>query len=90
MNKDELITAVAAKTGYNKKSAQEAVDAVLETIMDIVRDGDKVAIAGFGTFLLVERKARMGRNPRTGEAIAIPLRKEPRFVPGSKFREAAR
>ena len=55
MNKDELITAVAAKTGYNKKSAQEAVDAVLETIMDIVRDGDKVAIAGFGTFLLVER-----------------------------------
>jgi DNA-binding protein HU-beta len=90
MNKDELITAIAAKTGFNKKSAQEALDAVLETIMDVVRDGDKVAIGGFGTFLLIERKARKARNPRTGEVIEVPVRKEPKFLPGKQFKEAAK
>jgi DNA-binding protein HU-beta len=90
MNKLELTTAVSAKTGLTKKSADEAVDAVLDTIMDAVRDGDKVTITGFGTFLLVERAARLGRNPKTGEEISIAPRKQPRFVPGKLFREMSK
>jgi DNA-binding protein HU-beta len=89
MNKDELITAISAKTGLSKKSAQETLDAVLDTITDMVRDGDKVAISGFGTFLLVQRAARKARNPKTGQEIQIAARKLPRFVPGKKFKEMA-
>ena len=90
MNKEELVTALAAKTGLTKRSAEEVVNALTETIMDIVRDGDKVTIAGFGTFLLAERAARLGRNPKTGEEIRIPPRKVPRFLPGKTFRELAK
>ncbi len=90
MNKAELVTAVAAKTGMTKRSAEETLDAVLDTITDAVRDGDKVAVTGFGTFLLTERAARIGRNPKTGEEIQIAARKLPRFIPGRKFREMAK
>ena len=90
MNKAELVTAVAAKTALSKTSAEETLDAVLETIMDAVRDGDKVIISGFGTFYLVERAARIGRDPKTGEEIHIAARKLPRFVPGKKFKEMAK
>jgi DNA-binding protein HU-beta len=90
MNKEELATAVAAKTGMTKKSAEEALDAMLDTVADVVRDGDRVTIAGFGTFALVERSARKGRNPKTGQEILIAPRKMPRFVPGKKFREMAK
>lgn len=89
MNKEELATALAAKTGLTKKSAEETLNAVLETILDVVRDGDKVTISGFGTFLLVERAARKGRNPKTGEEIHIAARKLPRFIPGKRFKEMA-
>ena len=87
MNKAELVTALSAKTGLTKKSAEEALDAMLDTVADIVRDGDKVNIAGFGTFLLVERAARKARNPKTGAEVLISARKLPRFIPGKKFRE---
>jgi DNA-binding protein HU-beta len=90
MNKDELATAVAAKTGFTKRAAEDAVNAVFETIMDIVRDGDRVTIAGFGTFALIERAARKGRNPKTGKMIEIPARKAARFSPGKTLRELAK
>lgn len=89
MNKEELATALAAKTGLTKRSAEETLNAVLDTILDVVRDGDKVTISGFGTFLLVERAARKGRNPKTGEEILIAARKLPRFIPGKRFKEMA-
>ncbi|HEY3294110.1 MAG TPA: HU family DNA-binding protein [bacterium] len=90
MNKEELATAVAAKTGITKKTAEEVVTAMLDTISDIVRDGDKVTLAGFGTFALVERAARKGRNPKTGQMIEIAATKAPRFTPGKKLKEMAR
>jgi DNA-binding protein HU-beta len=90
VNKAELVTAISAKTGLTKKSAEEALDAVLDTVADIVRDGDRVAIAGFGTFLLVERGARKARNPKTGQEVLIAARKMPRFIPGKKLREMAK
>jgi DNA-binding protein HU-beta len=90
VNKAELVTALSAKTGLTKKSAEEALDAMLDTIADIVRDGDKVNVAGFGTFVLVERAARKARNPKTGQEVLIAPRKVPRFIPGKKFREMAK
>ena len=90
MNREELITAVAARTGLTKKSAEEVLDTIQDTIKDAVRDGDKVTLTGFGAFLLVERPARKGRNPRTGEIIEIAAHKRPRFVPGKAFRDLAK
>jgi DNA-binding protein HU-beta len=87
MNKEDLVTAVAAKSGLTKKSAEETVQAVFDTIRDAVWDGDKVTLAGFGNFLLAERSARKGRNPRTGEEVDIAARKVPKFVPGKQFKE---
>ena len=89
MNREELVTAIAAKTGLTQKYAEEVLRATLETIMDIVRDGDKVTISGFGTFLLHERGAHQARNPRTGETLQIGAKKLPKFVPGKQFREMA-
>jgi DNA-binding protein HU-beta len=89
MNKEELVIALSAKTGLTHKAAEEALEAVIETVMDIVRDGDRVAITGFGAFELIERAGRKGRNPKTGEVIEIPAKKVPRFTPGKRFLEAA-
>jgi DNA-binding protein HU-beta len=86
MNKEELVNAIAAKTGTTKKSADETLRAVLDTIRDAIRDGDKVTLLGFGTFMLMERSPRKGRNPRTGSEIEIPRRKLPRFLPSKEFK----
>ena len=87
MNKEEIVNAIAAKTGTTKRQAEEALVAMLDTIRDAIRDGDKVTLVGFGTFILVERAPRKGRNPRTHEEIEIPLRKVPRFIPGKDFKQ---
>ena len=87
MNKLELINAVAAKTGQTKRTSEEMLDAILNTIKDTVSDGDKVTLVGFGTFAMLQRAARTGRNPRTGNTINIPAKKVPRFIPGKDFRE---
>jgi DNA-binding protein HU-beta len=63
------------------------LDAILDTIKDTVSDGDKVTLVGFGTFAMMQRSARRGRNPRTGKAINIPAKKVPRFIPGKDFKE---
>ena len=88
MNKVELVNTLSAKTGQTKRAAEEMLDAVLDTIKDTVADGDKVTLVGFGTFAMTERSARRGRNPRTGDAIDIPAKKVPRFVPGKDFKDA--
>lgn len=72
MNKGELVAAVGAKLQCNKAEAGKAVDAVLASITEGVRESDKVTVPGFGTFKKVHRKARTGRNPITKEPIPIP------------------
>lgn len=79
MNKSQLIDAVAAKSGMKKKDAEVAVNAVTETIIDALKNDDKVQLVGFGTFEVKTREARMGRNPKTGESIAVPASKHPAF-----------
>ncbi len=87
MNKGELIEAVAESEGCSKAAAESAVNAVLDTIKKGVAGG-KVQIAGFGTFSVRSRKARMGRNPRTGEPIQIAASKTVGFKAGKALRDA--
>lgn len=88
MKKVELVEAVAEKTGLAKAAAGKAVDAVFATITDALVKGDKVPLVGFGTFDVTERKAREGRNPRTGEVVNIPARKAVTFKPGTALKDA--
>ena len=69
MNKTELIAEVAVKAGLSKKDAEKAMNAALDTITDALASGDKVQLVGFGGFETKKREARMGRNPKTKEAI---------------------
>jgi len=85
MNKRELIDAISGRLG-DKKTATEAVNAVLEAIQGAVAKGDKVSITGFGAFEKAERPARTARNPATGEAIKVPKSSVPKFRPGADFK----
>lgn len=88
MNKTNLIENVAEAAGIKKKEAEKAVNAVFASLQAAVADGDKVQIAGFGTFKIKERKERTGRNPRTKETIVVPASKAPAFVPAKAFKDA--
>jgi len=83
MNKSELISAIAEKSGLSKVDAKKALDATLQTISEEVKSGGKVVLVGFGTFSVSERSARKGINPRTKEPINIPAKKTAKFKPGS-------
>ena len=85
MNKGELIEAVAKVTS-TKKEAQMAVDILLDSIKKALKKKNPVAIAGFGTFKVKERKARTGRNPKTGETIKIPAKKVVSFKPAKDLK----
>ncbi|GGA38802.1 HU family DNA-binding protein [Kroppenstedtia eburnea] len=87
MNKTELISQVAEKTNMTKKDATQAVDAVLDTITEALKAGEKVQLIGFGNFEVRERAARKGRNPQTGKEIDIPASKVPAFKPGKALKD---
>ena len=78
MNKAQLVARVAQKT-ETKKQAQDIVELILDTVKSTLKKREPVAISGFGTFKVKETKARMGRNPKTGEAIQIPAKKKISF-----------
>jgi len=90
MNKAELVQEVANQTGLTKKTSREAVDGVTSVITDSLGREEKVTLVGFGVFQVMGRKARRGRNPRTGEEIQIPTKKIPKFRPGKGFKEKIR
>ena len=87
MNKIELITAMAEKSGLTKKDSENALKAFIESVEETLASGDKVQLVGFGTFETRERAAREGRNPRTKEVIQIPATTVPVFKAGSAFKE---
>ena len=87
MNKADLIDEVA-KVVSSKKQAKEAVECVLSTITNTMKKQEAVTLVGFGTFKVDDRKARTGRNPRTGEAIEIKAKKVPKFVAGKGLKDA--
>ena len=88
MNKNELVDAVASATGTKKTEATEVVDSVFDAIMDALKKGEEVRLVGFGTFSVASRKAGEGRNPRTGEKIAIAASKQAKFKPGKTLKDA--
>ena len=88
MNKSELIDAVSNDAGIAKAAAGKAVDAVVRAVTRTLQSGSQVTIVGFGTFLVRERKARMGRNPRTGETIEISASRAPAFKAGKGLKDA--
>ena len=88
MNKSTLVDAVAKKTGLSKKDADKAVAAVIGSIEDALKAGEKVQLIGFGTFEVKERAARTGRNPQTGAAVKIAASKVPAFKAGAALKNA--
>ena len=88
MNKAELITAVAEKTGLSKKDSEKAVNAIFDTITASLCSGEKVQLVGFGAYEVRARCARIGRNPKTREEIAIPASFVPVFKAGKALKEA--
>lgn len=90
MNKADLVTAVAQRAGLTKKQSEQAVNAVVETIEEALKKGERVSIVGFGTFEVRSRRARVGRNPQTGKTIQIPPSKVPAFKPGKALRDAVK
>lgn len=94
MNKTELVQSLAGKTSMTKADAQRAVDALFAAkggiITGALKKGDRVQITGFGTFETRKRKARMGRNPRTGKEIKIGPTVSPSFRPGKALKDAVK
>ena len=88
MNKAELVSAVAEKTGLSKKDSEKAVNAAFDTITEALAAGDKVQLVGFGAFEVKERGARIGRNPKTKEEIEIPASRVASFKVGKALKEA--
>ena len=90
MTKRELIEVVAKKANLTNKASRDAVGAVINSIRDSLKRGEKVVITGFGTFSVRQRVQRVGRNPKTGEKITIAARKAPGFTPGKTLKKVVR
>ncbi|CAE16238.1 DNA-binding protein HU-beta [Enterobacter hormaechei] len=88
MNKSQLIDKIAADSNISKAAAGRVVDAFISSVTGALKDGDDVALVGFGTFAVRERSARTGRNPQTGKELKIAAAKVPAFRPGKGLKDA--
>jgi len=87
MTKAELVEEVAKSVELSKKDAEKIVNMVFDSIIDALHDGEKIELRGFGSFRLRERKARIGRNPKTGETVHVPSKKVRYFKAGKELKE---
>jgi DNA-binding protein HU-beta len=87
MNKGELVSAVAKKTGLTKKETELVLTTILETIIDVISSGEKITLVGFGSFETRDRREKEGRNPNTGEKVVIPASRVPVFSVGKFFKK---
>jgi DNA-binding protein HU-beta len=90
MTKTELIDKIASGAGLSKADASRALDAAIDAVKAALKKGQKVTLVGFGTFAVTKRKARKGRNPRTGQVINIPAAKTPKFTAGKALKDAVK
>lgn len=88
MNKSELIDAIAASADIPKAAASRALDAMVQSVTDSLKQGDSVSLVGFGTFSVKERAARTGRNPQTGKPLQIKAAKVPSFKAGKALKDS--
>jgi DNA-binding protein HU-beta len=87
MTKSQLVSTLADDTGVSKKQAEELLDAVVENVVKTIKKGESLRIPGLGVFRLRKMKARIGRNPQTGEEIRIPARRKVGFTVAKSFKE---
>lgn len=87
MNKTELVAAMSAKSELTKKDSEKALKSFMEVVAEQLKKGEKIQLVGFGTFEVVKRAARTGKNPQTGKAIKIPATKAPKFKAGKALKE---
>jgi DNA-binding protein HU-beta len=87
MNKSELAVKMVKDSGITKTDALKVIDGIINTITEEIKSNNKITLVGFGSFKLIRRKAKKGRNPRTGEAITIPGKNVVKFIPGKKLKE---
>ena len=87
MNREDLVKLVSEKTGITQKAAEQVQKAVIEAISSALEKGDSISLIGFGSFKVIERAAREGRNPSTGEKIQIPASKAVKFTPSKSLKE---
>ena len=85
MNKAELVEAIASEAKLSKTDARKALDAFITASTDSLKKGERVALVGFGSFKVSQRKARTGRNPKTGETIPVPAKRVVKFKPGEEL-----
>ena len=90
MLKAEIIEKVAKEVKLTKKAAKEAVDATFDTVNEALRKGDKVVLSGFGTFIIRNRKARVGRNPKTGNSLQLPQMNTIGFIAAKGMKKTVR
>jgi nucleoid DNA-binding protein len=87
MTKIELVEVLSEKTGMQKKDAEKILETLVVTIQEALKSGLKVNFAGLGTFIVVEKKARIARNPKTGESVQVQAKRAPKFKPGKQLKE---
>lgn len=87
MNKDSLIGAMAEKSGLTRKDSESALNSFIESVTDALARKEKVTLIGFGTFSVVTRASRTGRNPSTGQPMDIPAKDIPKFSPGTNLKQ---
>jgi len=88
MNRADLVTRIAKDADITKRQAEKALNALVSGVQEALSKGDSITLVGFGTFSVMSRAARKGRNPQTGREIFIPESKTPKFKPGKGLREA--
>ena len=87
MNKAQFVTAVASIAGTSKSDVEKVVDATFDVIGNAMKEGDEIRLVNFGIFTSLQQAAKEARNPRTGEKIAIPARRVPKFKPGKQLKD---
>ena len=88
MQKSDLIEKIAGDAGISKAAADRALESLLDSVTQALKNGDRVSLVGFGTFSVSKRGARTGRNPQTGETISIKASKAPKFSAGKSLKDA--
>jgi DNA-binding protein HU-beta len=87
MTKIELVEQLSEKTGLQKKDAEKVLETLVNVIQESLKRGEKVNMAGLGTFVVFQKKARMARNPKTGESVQVAAKRAPKFKPGKQLKE---
>ena len=90
MTKADLVARIANEAGITKRAAERALTCFTDSVQECVRKGERIALPGLGSFSTSKRKARVGRNPRTGQTLNIPAKTVPKFSPANELVEAAR